>query len=382
MNPGASKTSRRQFVQSASAAAGWMVVSPQAVRGSQANSAVTVGLLGVGGRGSHDAGIFVKDPRARVVALCDLFDDRLDAGATRLKLEKPAIYKDYQKLLASDIDAVIIATPPFLHPEQFEAAVEARKHIFCEKPMGVDAAGCRRVMAAAKKADPKKNIAVGFQQRYGPVYLEAYKRIQEGQIGTLATARAAWIGGNPFQKRPYSDPKVEKLRNWFCYNDYSGDIIVEQDCHNFDVLHWFLGALPTRAVGWGGRKVRTELEILDHLSLTFEFPNGIHVNYEANQLTPRGFNNVGEQFTGTKGTIATSRQQMVHYKGPGPDEVETIKSQRDITIDLVEDFLRRVLSGDVENVGVRSAESTLIAILGRTAIYTGREATWYQVVNS
>ena len=371
-------STRRQFVQSA--LTGWMVVKPQSVRGSQANSAVTVGLIGVGGRGSFDAGIFVKDARSRVVALCDKFDDRVDAGATRLKLEKPAIYKDFEKLLASDLDAVLIATPPFEHPRMFEAAVQARKHIYCEKPMGVDAAGCRRVMAAARKADPTKDIAVGFQQRYGPVYLEAYKRIQDGQIGALSTARGAWISGNPFKRAPYDDPQVEHLRNWFCYKDYSGDIIVEQDCHNFDVLHWFLGALPTRAIGWGGRKVRMDLEILDHLSVIFEFPGGLHVNYEANQITPAGFGNVGEQFTGTKGTIATSRREMVHYKGP--NDAETIKSPRDITIDGVEAFLTRILSGKVENVGVRSAESTLIAILGRTAIYTGREVSWNEVVNS
>jgi len=375
-------STRRDFVKSASAAAGWMIVSPQSVRGSQANSAVTVGVIGTGGRGTYDAGIFVKDPRARVTALCDRFDDRLDQAATKLGLVKPALFKDYEKLLASPVDAVLIATPPFLHPPMFEAAVEARKHIYCEKPMGVDAAGCRRVMAASRKADPTKNIAVGFQQRYGPVYLEAYKRIQDGQIGEMATARAAWISNDPFTRRPYDDPEVEKLRNWFCYRDYSGDFIVEQDCHNFDVLHWFLGGLPLRAVGRGGRKVRTSMEILDHLSLTFEFPNGVQVNFEANQLTPRGFNRVGEEFTGTKGTITTSRGQMTHYKGPRPEDVETIRSPRDITIDAIEDFLGRIVSGRVENVGVRSAESTLIAILGRTAIYTGREASWNEVANA
>ncbi len=376
-------STRRRFVQTASAAAGWMIVSPQAVRGSQTNSAITFGLIGSGGRGTYDAGIVVKDPRARLVALCDLYDDRLDAAATRLKLEKPATYKDYQKLLASSgLDAVIIATPPFLHPEHLEAAVDARKHIYCEKPMGVDAAGCRRVMDAARRHDPKKMLSVGFQQRYGPVYLEAYKRLQEGQIGELAAARAWWISNDPFTRRPYDDPQVEKLRNWFCYRDYSGDFIVEQDCHNFDVLHWFLGALPTRAVGWGGRKVRTSMEILDHLSLTFEFPNGIHVNFEANQLTPRGFSRVGEEFTGTKGTLATSRAQMTHYKGPAPDNAETIKSPRDITIDAIESFITRIVTGNPENVGVRSAESTLIAILGRTAIYTGREALWNDIVSA
>jgi len=128
--------------------------------------------------------------------------------------------------------------------------------------------------------------------------------------------------------------------------------------------------------------VRTSMEILDHLSLTFEFPNGVYVNYEANQLTPRGYARVGEEFTGTKGTLATSRAQMTHHKGPTPKESETMQSPRDITMDALENFITRVVTGNVENVGVRSAESTLIAILGRTAIYTGREAVWKDVVNS
>jgi predicted dehydrogenase len=206
------------------------------------------------------------------------------------------------------------------------------------------------------------------------VYLEAYKRIQEGQIGELVNARGFWIGSDPFTRRPYADPQIEHLRNWFCYRDYSGDFIVEQDCHNFDVLHWFLGARPIRVVGYGGRKVRTSMEIIDHLGITFEFPNGIHVNFEANQISPRGFSRVGEEFTGTKGVIETSRAKMVHVRGP--KETETIESKRDITIDGIEGFLTRVLTGNVENVAERSAISTLFAILGRTAIYNGREATW------
>ena len=368
--------SRREWLRRSTAAAGGLlIVRPECVRGTQANSKVTFGLIGAGNRGSYDASIAHADPRAEVTALCDLFDDRIEQAIQRIRIQgKPAIYKDYQKLLASDVDAVIIATPPFLHPEQLEAAVQARKHVYCEKPMGVDVEGCKRVIAAGRKADPKKCISVGFQQRYGPVYLEAYRRIREGQIGEIVNARAFWIGGDPFKRVPYPDPKIEKLRNWFCYRDYSGDFIVEQDCHNFDVLHWFLGGLPIRAVGYAGRKVRTDMEILDHLTLSFEFPNGIHVNYEANQISPPGFSRIGEEFTGRKGVIATSRARMVHTRGP--KDVEEIPSKRDITFDAIEQFISRILSGDVENVAERSALSTLIAILGRTALYTGREATW------
>jgi predicted dehydrogenase len=367
--------SRRSLLQAGAAAAGaFAIVKPEAVRGSQANSQISLGLIGVGGRGTYDATIVHSDPRARVTALCDLFDDRIEMGKQKIGVQNPAVYKDFEKLLASNVDAVLIATPPFEHPRMLEAAIEARKHIYCEKPMGVDAEGCFRVIAAAEKADPTKCISVGFQQRYGPVYLEAYKRIQEGQIGELSNARAFWISGDPFQRRPYPDPRIAKLRNWFSYKDLSGDIIVEQDCHNFDVLHWFLGGLPLRAVGWGGTKVRTSMDILDHLSLTFEWPNGIHVNFEANQITPRGFSRVGEEFTGTKAFIAVSRQQMVHVRGP--NDRETIESKRDITYDAIEAFLGMIQSGKVENVAARSAQSTMIAILGRTAIYSGKEVTW------
>jgi len=370
--------SRRHLFEKAGAAvaaAGFTIVRPEAVRGSQANSKITVGLIGVGGRGQYDASIFNADPRARVTALCDLFDDRIEVGIQKIKAEKPAIFKDYEKLLsAGDLDAVIIATPPFEHPRMLEAAIQSRKHVYCEKPMGVDLEGVKKVIAAGRQADPKKNVSVGFQQRYGPVYLEAYKRIQAGQIGELVNARAFWIGGDPFRRTPYADPKIEKLRNWFCYRDYSGDFIVEQDCHNFDVLHWFLDARPIRAVGMAGTKVRTSMEILDHLTLSFEFPNGIHVNFEANQISTGGFSRVGEEFTGTKGVIETSRARMVHHKGP--KDTETIQSPRDITHDAIEAFLTRIQNGEVENVAERSAISTLFAILGRTAIYNNREAVW------
>jgi len=367
-----SELTRRGFV---GGAAGLSLIGPQAVRGTQANSKVSVALIGAGGRGTYDAGIIHGDPRAQITAVCDLFEDRLEAATQKLKLDKPALYKDFEKVLGTrDIDAVLIATPPFEHPRMLEAAVQAGKHVFCEKPMGVDVEGCQRVIRAGRRASPKQCISVGFQQRYGPVYLEAYKRIQAGQIGALANARGFWIANDPFTRRPYDDPKVEKLRNWFCYREYSGDIIVEQDCHNLDVLHWFLGATPLRAVGMGGRKVRTNMDILDHLTLSYEFPGGFHVNFEANQLSPAGFSKVGEEFTGTTGVMLTSRSRTVHIRSR--QDQETIPAPRDITIDALEQFIGRILRGEAENVAERSALSTLIAILGRTAIYEKREASW------
>ncbi|MCC7499195.1 MAG: Gfo/Idh/MocA family oxidoreductase [Bryobacterales bacterium] len=364
----------RRTLLGAGATGVFSIVGAQAVRGSEANSKVSVALIGAGNRGSYDAGIVHRDPRAHITALCDKFDDRLESSAQKIGVANPKTYKDFEKVLgAGDIDAVIIATPPFEHPRMLAAAVDARKHVYCEKPMGVDYEGAKTIIAAGRRADPRKCISVGFQQRYGPVYLEALKRLRNGEIGDISTARAAWIDKDPFQRKQY-DPAVEKLRNWFCYRDYSGDIIVEQDCHNLDVLHWFLDALPVRAIGYGGRKVRTTMDILDHLTVVYEWPNGIHVNFEANQLTPRGFSRIGEEFTGTKGTLLTSRKRMQHIKSV--DSIDTIDSQRDITNDALETFIERIVTANPENVAERSALSTMIGFLGREAIYTGREITW------
>jgi len=374
MDSKARSVTRRNLLQTGGAAAAFTIVAPQTIRGSQANSRISVGVIGSGNRATYDATFVHADPRSEVTALCDLFDDRIEMAKQKIGVQNPKVYKDFEQLLASDVDAVIIGTPPFEHPRMLEAAVEAKKHIYCEKPMGVDAEGCFRVMRTGRKCDPTKNISVGFQQRYGPVYLEAYERIQNGGIGGLRNARAYWISGDPFRRNPYDDPQVAYIRNWFSYKALSGDIIVEQDCHNFDVLHWFLGGLPVSAVGYGGIKVRTSMDILDHLSVAFQWPDNMVVNYEANQYTPRFASKVGEEFTGEKGFIAVSRRQVEHRTGE--DQSEVIESKRDITYDALEAFIGRVESGNVENVAVRSALSTMIAILGRTAIYSGEEVTW------
>lgn len=371
-----SPLSRRNFI--GAAATTFSIVAPQSVRGSQANSKISVGLIGTGNRGAYDATIVNADPRARVTALCDLFDDRIEKATAQIRAQNPKIYKDFEKMLAApDIDAVIIASPPFEHPRMLAAAVDAKKHVYCEKPMGVNLEGVQIAMKASRRQDPKKNLFVGFQQRYGSNYIEGYNRLNSGQIGELTNARAFWIASDPYKRVPYTDPKIDHLRNWFCFRDYSGDFIVEQDCHNFDVLHWYIGARPISVVGMGGTKVRTSLEILDHLSLAYEFPNGIHVNFEANQISPPGFRRVGEEFTGTKGILQTARERVIHIKGPKKEDSETIEPKhRDITQEAFEAFLENIQTGKVENIGERSGISTLFAILGRTAVYQKRPAVW------
>ena len=376
-------TSRRSFLQTGAAAAAgaFTIVSPQSVRGTQANSKISVGLIGSGNRGSSDCKIFQDDPRAQVTALCDRFPDQFERAKKTIGLENPKTYTDFEKLLAApDIDAVVIATPPYQHPANFEAAVQAGKHIYLEKPIGVDVEGCARALAASRKADPSKTIAVGFQARYSPAYLEAYQRIKNGDIGEIAVARGCHLVGDFYPKRrSFPNSEEERVRNWFTYRDLGGDFIVEQDCHNMDVLHWFLGGVPVSAIGRGGKKVRKDWDILDHISVIYTWPNGLLVSYEANQVTV-GTINAGEEFTGTKGLIKMTREGMVHSKGFKPSDREELPVKREITIDAIENFLGRIVSGNPENAIERSALSTCVGLLGREAIYTGREVTWQSYV--
>lgn len=367
---------RRQFLTAATA--GFAILKPAQVRGSQANSALSVGLLGCGRRGTAISGIFARNEFARIAGLYDIYDDQVQA-ATK-KFSGARVFESMQDLLASDVDAIYIATPPHLHPEHFEAAVKARKHIFMEKPAGVDAAGCRRVLEAAKKADPKKRISVDYQQRYGKDYRKAYEIVKSGQLGAIKMIRASWLGGD-LPVRSGHPASEEKMRNWLFYRNYSGDIIVEQNCHNLDVVNWFMGTHPMKASGYGGRAVRTHIgDIMDNLAATFHFPNGVVFSYSANQFSTGGFQDVSETFICEKGVINTSRRGYKLYNKAQrlapPEEVET---KYDITQDAVNAFVEGARTGKIENGAFHAVESTRTAIMAREAIYSGKEWTWNQV---
>ena len=365
-------TSRRDFVRASGAAGlGLMIVKPETARGSEANSALSIGLIGCGNRGSYVSGIFAKHEFAKVTAVCDIYEDKL--AAAEKKYSGARRYTRHQDLLASDVDAVLIATPAFLHPEHFEAAVAARKHIYMEKPAGVNAPGCRRVIEAAKRADKTKRITVDYQQRYGTDYRKAQAVVKSGELGAIKMVRAAWLGNGPaiVSGHPASE---EKIRNWFFYRELSGDILIEQDCHNIDVVNWFTGTHPVKVSGYGSRQKRQYGDIFDNVACTFQFADGMVFSYSANQFRTPGFSDVSETFICDKGAVNVSRNGYTIWREKGAPEIA--RTKYDITEDIVREFIEGARAGKLENAAFSAAESTLVAVMALEACVTGREVTW------
>ena len=355
----------------------------QAVAGSAQNSAIRIGLIGAGSRGSYTASIAHKVPGAQVVAVCDVADEQMAKAKQKIGAPDARTYKNFQELLASpEIDAVMIATPVYLHPEHFEAAVKSGKHIYMEKPAGLDVAGCKRVMRAADGANRKVNITFGFQQRYGGVYVKAKQLLDAGTIGKVREVHGEFLknsldGNEPPVPKPRNEQ--EKLEQWKLWRNTYGEVIVETYVHNLDAINWFLAAHPLKAIGTGGRTVEKRGDLLDHLSVTYDYPGNVQMTFAGSQMTPKFFRSNRERYIGEKGFIETAREYWTWSAG-GPPVTE--KSTRDITNDSLEAFVKRVQDGKPENVGVRAAESTLTAILGQMAIDAKREVSWEQMMKS
>ncbi len=367
---------RRDWIKAAA------LVPFAAVRGAAANDAIKVGLLGAGNRGPFVAGMMAKNTPARIVAICDVFEEKFPAAKATIGVDNPKLYTDFQKMLASDIDAIIIATPVFLHAEHFEAALKAGKHIYLEKPASVDVAGCKRIMRAADSADRKLNITFGFQRRHGQVYLKAKKLADSGAIGKVRLGFARFIKSESL--RPGLNRGVppqsmnDKIKNWSDWKNLSGDLIVENNVHSVDVLNWFLGGRPVSAIGSGGATVKTKGDSRDHNFVAYEYADGVQGQLSGTTLAPPGYRDVMEQFFGETGMVETSENHWRHFKGKG-DEV-TEKSPRNITIDSVAEFVSRIQEGKPANTAVRGAESTLTAILGRMAMDKRAEVTWDEMM--
>lgn len=358
-----------------------LIVSPGTAFGYQANSKFTLGVIGTGNRGRYDANFFSQDSRTKIVALCDLYPDQIDAAKTQVPaLNDAKTFTKYQDLLNDPgIDAVQITTPVYLHPEHFEAAVAAHKHIYCEKPAGASVAGVKRLMAAGERADKNKHIQFGFQQRYSPEYLAAEQIVRSGKLGDMALMRSHWMVGGvgPNSMKPPSPER--EARVWYPWRAKSGDMIVEQDCHGVDVMNWFANRHPLSAVGDGGRKVRVYGDTMDHLNVTYDYGQGLHGFLHACQLA-QAWGLVDEQFFGTLGTVETHRKYY-RWSRPGQDPLK-VDSKREITIDAIERFVTHIVENNPENNTQWVGESTLTSLLGRLAIDTGKRVTWEELLNS
>jgi len=406
---------RRAFFQKAAAAsAAFTVLEPRIVFGSKANSAIGLGVIGCGNRGTYVATSIVENTDTRIAAIADLFPDKLQKGKEAFdkintekgfpQLDESRMFrgsKSYLKLLEDkNVDAVLIASPPFLHPEHLEAAVEAGKHAYCEKPVAVDAAGVKRVQRAGQKAQGRLSLAVGFQIRHATPFVEMVKRIQRGDIGDIVTVQGYYFAGGvsvPFLEGVSHDEA--RLRAWYWERALSGDIIVEQGIHVIDICNWTLNSHPLRASGMGGRKGLKEGNIWSHYLVNYEYPGEVHVNFQSTRLDPE-YGDVCERFFGTKGIAEAHYSGGVFIKGENPWDSgsargteETLTKEQWATAafkSALEDadpnkqkaFIESIKTGSFINEAAAGAETALSAILGRNAAYAGREMTWDQVAES
>lgn len=384
--------SRRTFIRTAAVAGA--ALTAQAPRVFAAGSdTVRIAMVGCGDRGTYDAESCLKSaPGVELVAVADLFQDRVDASLAKLRKAVPEQVKvkpdriflgfdAYKKVLAlDDVQLVLLLTPPGFRPEMASAAIAAGKHLFMEKPGAVDPVGIRLLLETAKQADAKqRSIVVGTQQRYAPQYLELIKRIRDGQIGDLTMIEALWIGD--MELWHYADRKPEwtdmewQVRCWPFFTWLSGDHYVEQLVHNLDVANWVAGAVPAVCQGIGGRQVRVGPQfgnIFDHFAVRYEYPNGLPMFGLATQI--RGVTTrVSNLIHGTKGRAEVNRG-MARITGEKPWQFDGDSASGDLAMHGA--LIRSIREGKPINEAVRLAEATMTGIVGRMSTYTGRALKW------
>ncbi len=393
---------RREFVASAAAAAAGALALPRRAFAIGVPDAdpIRIGVIGCGGRGTgavRDA--LTASENVTLVAMGDIFPDRLASAReqfAKVAAENPgfaAKYKvspektftgidAYAQVLATDVDLVILATPPAFRPMHLEAAIAAGKHVFMEKPVCVDVTGALSVIKSSEAAASKHlAIVCGTQRRHDPRYIETIKRIHDGAIGEIVAAQVYWNQGSlwNFARKPEWSDTEWQLRNWLYFTWLSGDHIVEQHVHNLDVANWVIGALPIKATAMGGRQARTGAEyghIYDHFAVEYEYPNGVRLMSMCRQQDGTS-SQVGERVLGTKGNSnAYNKITAGGTVWSHPPVVEGLNPY----VEEHRDLVASIRSGTPLNEGRRIAESTLTAIMGREAAYTGKDVTWTQLM--
>ncbi len=397
--------SRRDFLTSSTTAALSATAVAQLSLSSGAFAAgsdeIKVGLVGCGGRGTGAAGQALSTEGAvKLVAMGDAFGDSLNGSLNNLKnqhKDRVAVADDhkyvgfdaYKKVIDSDIDLVILATPPGFRPPHFEYAVSKGKHVFMEKPVAVDGPGVRKVLESVKIAKEKNlKVGVGLQRHHQDAYLETIKRIHDGEIGDVIAMRCYWNNPGVWDPRiTHEQAKSEmeyQLRNWYYYLWLCGDHICEQHIHNLDVCNWVKNGHPVMARGMGGRQVRVDKkygEIYDHFAVEYQYADGSWM-FSQCRHQPNVWNSVSEYAHGSKGhsdvsghAINAGSEKWRFRRDPSVKRTDPYQVEHD-------DLFAAIRNNTPYNEGENGANSSLTAVLGRMVVYSGKEVTWEQALNS
>jgi myo-inositol 2-dehydrogenase/D-chiro-inositol 1-dehydrogenase len=391
-----STLTRRQFLATAGASAlSLAVAQPGLVRGAEGDAKINIGLIGCGGRGTWIADLFLKNGHYNLAALADYFPDKADAAGDKFQVDKARRFTGlsaYQRLLEQKLDAVVIESPPYFHPEHAAAAVEAGKHVYCAKPIAVDVPGCQTMAESGRKATEKRLVyMIDFQTRAHPSYQEAVRLVHAGGIGRIISGEAAYQTGDTWSfmdafLKDHPNDDESRLRGWGADRTLSGDIITEQNIHALDVASWILDAAPLRAYGEGGRTrppVPNGVGVWDNFSVIFDYPNDVRLTFSSKQAGKQ-WEDIGCRVYGLNGTIDTHYFGVVKvlcddaYNGGTMTNLYT-----DGVVNNIATFHQAITSADFSNPTVApSVRSNLTTILGRTAAYRRAEVTWDEIIKA
>lgn len=390
---------RRSFMKTILAAgAAPFVLSPLASAQSEPKKTLRIGMVGCGGRGTWITPRFLRHGGYKVVAAADYFQDRVEAYAAEFDVPKSKCYTGlscYEKLIEDGgVDAVVIKSPPYFHPEQAEACVKADKHVYLAKPIAVDVPGCLSVQESADIATRKGlSFFVDFQTRTNELFIEAIRRVHDGALGKWCFGEGIYHAEDPFGFAaevlgPDPHDPERRLRAWGVDRVLSGDIITEQNIHTLDVMSWIMNEPPVRAMGHCNQKVRPWGNCNDHFSAIFNYSNDVDVSFTSRQFAAHGTKPEGikNRMFGEAGVLETEYSGPVLLRGGaenfyrGGDTAGLYDSGAVVNVAL---FYNMVMGGDASNETVpHSVRSNLVTILGREAAYTGRPVTWRELMNS
>ena len=405
---------RREFIQTASGVvSGMLLLKPRAVFGYEANSVVRHGLLGCGSRGTSVATSFSKNTSAQVVALADLFADNLAAGKDyfnklnaslgRAPIDSKLLFrgpKAYEQLAESkDVDLIQISTPPFFHVQHLEAAVAGGKHVYCEKPVGIDIAQAKQALEIAKRVKPTQSVDVGFQCRNAPPIAAIAAKIKSGDLGKIGSVSGNYNApASTEKKREGEGPDEYRLRNWLWDRALSGDILVEQNIHIVDLCNWMLGAHPLKATATGGRNILTHYgDCWDNYQADFTYPDSVHFAFASTQFGTDGVFDAGLKLFGQNGSAAVPYSGPIQITGTHAwawqDSTATasgsgkfaangafLDNLADADKEKDRSFIASIVSGPAHNQVVEGVETALSCMLGRMAGLQKREVTWEELL--